>query len=138
MIAGLAILVFELGQTRDLLRSQTRNELSSSIVDHLLVIADSPQFLSVMRRGEEGEELTPDEWFQFEVRSRALLRYWENVHYQYRNGFYDEVEFASHRDGMGAHLEKAAAVVRAWCGMRAEFSPKFRAEIDGLLTTFQC
>ena len=36
VIAGLAILVFELGQTRDLMRAQTRNELSSSIVDHLL------------------------------------------------------------------------------------------------------
>ena len=138
VIAGLVLLVFELGQTRDLMRAQTRHELSTSIVEQLLVLAENPQLASIMRRGDAGEELTQDEWYQFEVRSRALFRYWENVHYQYREQLYDEVEFVSHRDAWAAYLGASVGAATAWCGMRTEFSPEFRDELDGVLSTFTC
>ena len=138
VITGIILLVFELGQTRDLMRAQTRHLLATSIVEHLLVLVENPQLASVMRRGDAGEGLSPDESYQYRVRSRALFRYWENVHYQYREQLYDEVEFASQRDSWAAYLGASSRVATAWCGMRTEFSPEFRAELDGVLSTFLC
>lgn len=138
VIAGLALVVFELSQTRDLMRAQTRHELATAIVAHLLVLAENPQLAGVMRRGDAGQELSPDEAYQYDTRSRALFRYWENVHYQYREGLYDGVEFASQRDAWASYLGTSKGAAMAWCGMRAEFSPEFRSELDGVLSTFRC
>ena len=138
VIGGIVLLVFEMGQTRDLMRAQTRHDLSASIVDLLLVIAENPQLASVMRRGDEGEDLSPDERYQYETRSRALFRYWEDVHYQYREGLYDRVEFVSQRDAWSAYLNGSRGAAAAWCGMRGEFSPEFRAELDGVSSTHGC
>jgi len=46
------------------------------------------------QRAGRGEQLTGDEQFQFRLRSNALFRYWEDVHYQYRLGLYDEEEYS--------------------------------------------
>lgn len=138
VLAGLLLLVVELDQNRDVMRAQTRHDLSTSIVEHLLAIVENPQLASVMRRGDAGEDLSSDEWYQYHVRSRALFRYWENVHYQYRAGLYDEVEFASHRDAWAAYLGTSRAPVSVWCEIRGEFSPEFRGELDGVLSTYRC
>lgn len=138
VIAGIVLLGFELGQTRDLMRAQTRHQLSTAIVGHLLVLAENPQLAGVMRRGDAGEELSPDEAYQYDNRSRALFRYWEDVHYQYREGLYDGVEFASQRDAWAGYLGASRGAATAWCGMRAEFSPEFRSELDGVLSAFRC
>jgi len=138
VIVGLVLLVFELQQTRDLMRAQTRHDLSSSIVTLLLSIAENPELAHVMVRGDAGEELSPDEHYIYETRSRALFRYWENVHYQYRKGLYDPGEYASQRDAWAAYLGTSRGAASAWCGMRREFSPEFRAELDGVLPTTGC
>ena len=138
VVVGLVLLVFELRQTRDLMQAQTRHDLSSSIVTLLLSIAENPELAHVMLRGDAGEELSPDEYYIYETRSRALFRYWENVHYQYRKGLYDPREFASQRDAWAAYLGTSPGAASAWCGMRQEFSPEFRAELDGVLSTTGC
>jgi hypothetical protein len=138
VIVGIILLVFELKQTRDLMRAQTRHDLSSSIVNLLLSIAENPELAHVMVRGDAGGELSPDELYIYETRSRALFRYWENVHYQYRKGLYDPGEFASQRDAWAAYLGTSSGAASAWCGMRREFSPEFRTELDGVLPTTGC
>ena len=97
VLAGLILLVAELGQNRDLMRAQIRHELSTVIADQQMAGAQNPQLASVLRRAAAGEELSPDEAYQVLLRNNALIRYWEDVHYQYRAGLYDEVEFMSHR-----------------------------------------
>ena len=113
VIVGIVLLVFELGQTRDLMRAQTRHDLSNSIVELLLVIAENPQLADVMHRGDAGEELSPAERYQYLTRSRALFRYWENVHYQYREGLYDRVEFDSQRDAWAGYLGASSGAASA-------------------------
>jgi len=138
VIIGLVLLVFELNQTRDLMQAQTRHDLSSSIVALLLSIAENPELAHVMFRGDAGEELSPVEQYIYETRGRALFRYWENVHYQYRKGLYDRGEFSSQRDAWAAYLGTSSGAASTWCGMRGEFSPEFRAELDGVLLTTGC
>ena len=100
VVISLLFVGYEIRQNTTLARAQMRNELSMGIVNWLMVEAENPQLASVALRGRVGGELTVEEARQYERQTRALFRCWENVHYQYRQGLYDEVEFSGHRDAM--------------------------------------
>ena len=137
-LVGLLLVVLQLQQNRELMRAQVRHELAMGIVGLLETPAANPQLASVLRRGAAGEPLTPDEAFQFGLRSNALLRYWENVHYQYRQGLYDELEFTQQRAAWRTSLASSAGFVAYWCRVRDLYSPPFRQELDGLLEEGGC
>jgi hypothetical protein len=86
-----------------------------------------------LRRGGLGERLTDDEQFQFRIRSNALFRYWEDVHYQYRQGLYDEVEYSRQKAAWKATFASSVGLVNYWHEARTLYSPLFASEIDALL-----
>ena len=132
-IVGLLMVIMQLQQNRTLMRAQVRHELATTIVDLLNSSASNSQLASVLRRAALGEELTEDEQFQFRLRSNALLRYWEDVHYQYRLGLYDEVEYERQKAAWKATFASSVGFVHYWCEVRTLYSPLFASEIDGLL-----
>jgi len=138
VLIGLLLLIAELAQNRDMMRAQIRHELAAGIVDLLQTPANNAQLASVLYRGISGEELTPEELFQFELRTNALLRYWEDVHYQYRVGLYDDSEFERQRKAWKASLLRSRLAVDYWCRVRMLYSPEFAREIDSLLEDDRC
>ena len=137
-LIGLLLIVVQLQQNRDLMRAQIRHDLAMGIVELLNTPAANSQLASVLRRGELGEALTPDEQFQFEVRSNALLRYWEDVHYQYRQGLYDEVEYSAQQEAWKGTLSRSVGLAAYWCKVRTLYSPLFMAELDALRSPTAC
>ena len=137
VLLGIILLVIELNQNRDMMRAQIRNEMATEIIGMLSDIAYSPEFASVFNRGVAGEELTPDEATQFQMRAFALFRYFENVHYQYRQGLYDESEFATQKIAWTNALS-SKRVSRLWCGYRNSISVEAREAIDELLSDREC
>lgn len=138
VLIGLLLLIAELAQNRDMMRAQIRHELAMGIVDLLQTPANNDQLADVLYRGISGEDLTPTEMFQVELRTNALFRYWENVHYQYRVGLYDDTEFAKQRDAWSASLARSRLAVDYWCKVRLLYSPEFAQEMDGLLVDSPC
>ena len=138
VLVGILLLVMELQQNRDMMRAQTRHELSMGIVDLLQVPASNEQLASILYRAAAGEELTPKELFQFRLRTNALFRYWEDVHYQYRIGLYDESEFDRQKSAWRASLAGSPFGQDYWCEVRELYSPEFMAEMDGLLSGDGC
>lgn len=138
VLVGILLLVVELNQNRDMMRAQIRHELASGIVDLLQVAASNEQLADVMFRAHSGEELTPRELFQFQLRTNALFRYWENVHYQYREGLYDATEFQKQRDAWKASMKNSVLGQAYWCQVRTLYSPEYMAEMDGLLRDDAC
>ena len=132
-ILGLLLVVFQLQENRSLMRAQVRHQLASTIVDLLNSSANNNQLAGVLRRGARGEELTEDEQMQFRMRWNAVLRYWEDVHYQFRLGLYDEVEFSRQKAAWKASFANSVGFVKYWSEVRTLYSPPFAAEIDGLL-----
>jgi hypothetical protein len=131
-ILGLLLVILQLQQNRTLMRAQVRHELASTIVDLLNTSANNSQLAGVLRRAGLGEQLTEDEQMQFQLRSNALLRYWEDVHYQYRLGLYDEVEYERQKAAWKATFANSIGFVRYWSQVRTLYSPRFASEIDGL------
>ena len=137
-LVGLILIAVQLKQNRDLMQAEIRHDLAMGIVEMLNVPASNTQLASVLRRGALGESLTPDEQFQFELRTNALLRYWEDVHYQYRQGLYDEVEFAAQKEAWGETFRRSEGLAAYWCRVRTLYSPAFMAELDTLQPRDSC
>ena len=135
VLAGIVLLIVELNQNREQVRAQTRHELAMGIVDLLQVPAANPQLAEVLFRAKTGQALTPAEMLQFELRTNALFRYWEDVHYQYRLGLYDDAEFSKQRDAWRASITSSALAQAYWCRVRLLYSPEFMTAMDGLLDT---
>jgi uncharacterized protein (TIGR02246 family) len=133
VLIGIALLLVELKQNRDMVRAQTRHELSMGIVDLLQTAAANERLADVLLRAQSGDWLTATEQLQFQMRTNALFRYWEDVHYQYRAGLYDDVEFARQRGAWRASLAGSRLGQRYWCQVRSLYSPQFMAEMDSLL-----
>ncbi|MBT8461332.1 MAG: hypothetical protein KJO44_02335 [Gemmatimonadetes bacterium] len=138
VLIGIALLLVELNQNATMIRAQTRNELSTGIVDLFGIVAENQQLASLRRRADAGDELTEDEAYQYAIITRAFFRYWENVHYQYRQDLYDDVEFARQREAWKSYAATSEALVRFWCEHGEEFSPEFASEFDSVLTTHTC
>ena len=132
-ILGLLLVIVQLQQNRTLMRAQVRHELATTIVELLNSSANNAQLTGVLRRASLGEPLTEDEQLQFRLRSNALLRYWEDVHYQFRLGLYDEVEYSRQKAAWKATFASSIGFVKYWSEVRTLYSPLFAAEIDGLL-----
>ena len=138
VLIGIILLIVELDQNREAIQAQTRSNLSQGIVDHLSLIASNSQLASLRRRIDAGEKATVNEQYQYQELTRALVRYWENVHYQYRQGLYDDAEFTAHREAIRGYFAYSNAIVEFWCRNRHGMSREFAEEIDGLLTTYNC
>lgn len=138
VLVGIILLVFELNQNRTMIRAQTRSALSTGIVDLFTAVAENPELASLRRRADAGEELTPDEKYRYEIITRAFFRYWENVHYQYRQGLYDDTEFSRQKEAWRDYALSSPALAGWWCTYRGEFSPEFAAEFDDLLPPGAC
>jgi len=138
VLVGIVLLIVEINQNRDMMRAQIRHDLAIGIVDLLQTTASNEQLADVMFRAISDEEITPREQFQFELRTNALLRYWEDVHYQYRVGLYDDIEFEKQREAWKTSLAKAKRAVQYWCQVRSLYSPAFASTIDALIPPQSC
>ena len=133
VLAGLLLLAFELNQNHEMTRAQTRSEISRQITDFLGGVAGDAELASLMRRAQAGEELTVDEEWQYFLLWSANVRFWENIHYQYRQDLFDEAEFEAERTGWRKIIQGNTVFAKYWCSATDGYSAEFVAEINSLL-----
>lgn len=138
VLVGIFLLITELSQNRTMMMAQTRSELSNEIVDLFARVAENESLAAARGLADAGEDLTTLQAYQYALITRAFFRYWENVHYQYRVGLYDDEEFGRQREAWQFYASQSAAVVDFWCTNRLQFSAEFVEEFDGILTTRTC
>ena len=138
VLAGILLLVYELDQNRDMMRAQTRHDIASEFVGLMTSVAENAELASLVRRGDSGAELSDDDQYRYERFTRGVLRYWEDVLYQYRLGMYDETEFAKQRLAWASYFARSKGGVAQWCATRDQFSAEYQRELNALLTTFVC
>ena len=138
VLIGIILLVIELDQNREMVRAQTRNDISQQIESRLLTLASNSQLTNVTRRAAAGEELSADEERQAYLYTSANLRGWENMHYQYRHGMFDEVEFKAEKTAWRFLINSNKLFPRVWCPTRQNYSPDFVAEIESIFDKDIC
>ena len=133
------LVVLELQQNRDMMRAQIRNELGQEIIDVMGLAAGNKEFAEIIVRATAGGAITPAERIMLDMRSEAIFRYWENVHYQHRAGMYDESEFSKHLATMREVIvNRDKQIAGYWCGNRQFFSDPFRVKYDAALPANIC
>ena len=132
VVASMVFVGMEIRQNNVLARAATRNEVAVQVVDLMMAVSGNPQLVEVIRRRHSGGELTEVENAQFRLRTLSFYRYFENVHYQRRQGLYAESEFLTQREAWRGFMS-AEGNEEVWCSMRETFSPEFRVDFDDLL-----
>ncbi len=138
VLIGIILLIVELDQTRDMMRAQIRNELARSSQDLLGIAVADQDLADLLFRAETDESLLPAESWRVGTWDQMVFRYWENVHYQYRQGLYDESEFSAHRGAILDVLAENPRLHSFWCKDRLIFSAPFMEFIDNLLDSPDC
>jgi hypothetical protein len=139
VLAGIVLVAYELAQNRALMEAQTRNEVSVQVVDLMRDVSTDPGLANLLRRAASGDPLSEDEVVQYLNRKLAMLRYFENVHYQFRRGLYDEVEFLRQQEAWRNWIRRGGpAQQQVWCDWRETFSPDFRLAFDSLHGSLTC
>jgi hypothetical protein len=138
VLLGLIFVGLELRQNQQMMRAQIRNDLSVGLNDVILVNAANEKLADARRRFGAGEQITLSELDQLWSWENAIFRYWENVHYQYRNDLYDETEFLAQREAWRKSMLNDRAHRYHWCDWGETYSPEFKAEMDALMPADGC
>ena len=134
----LLFLIAELNQTSEMNHGATRNQVASETSELLRDVGSSPRFAELIVKAAGNDELTAGEKVQYTRHTLSMLRYFENVHYQYRQELYDEEEFSTQREAWPKVYASSKPVVAIWCDFRQTFSRPYREEFDGLLSEHRC
>ena len=138
VVIGIALLIYELNQNREMMKVQIRNEISNAATELLLSDWGNLESSTIWVKAMNGEELDPAEYNMLESRLLAMFRYWENVNYQYRQGMYDENEYAAQKVAISEQILAAQHSVDFWCLNKQWFSEAFRIELDASLGSEVC
>jgi hypothetical protein len=139
VLGGLVLVVLQLNQNEKMMRAQTRHEIATGIAQLLMDTAGNPQLNEVMVRSNSGARLTPAEAYQVQMRLNAIFRLWEDEHYQYRMGLYDETEFTRERNTWKGVLLTNPGVLEFWCrNNKGNFSAEFARDMNGLIEPGTC
>jgi len=133
VLGGLLLLVFELQQSREMMEAQTRHDVSQGIVDQLGELASNADLADLELRGMCGKLESRLDVRRFSSHVNSRLRYWEDVHYQYRRGLYAESEFRAQTQAWRSYLQ-FSGVLDNWNRMKGGFAPEFVADIDALMS----
>jgi hypothetical protein len=137
ILFSILFLAYQIRETRELTRAQTRNAMAEAAVDLLASEAMNADLASIVYRSYKGEELPGEDMFRLERLMYAYFRVWENAHYQYRLGLYDDSEFRGLREVWRVRLGRPH-VAEIWCRVRDGHSPEFVAELEALMPKDAC
>lgn len=132
VILSILFLALQISRTEDVMKAQTRTALASRSIELLAGEAVNADLANIVRRSFDGGELSADERFRLDRLHQAYFRGWEDVHYQYRVGLFDEEEYSRLREAWRARLARPG-VAEFWCSMRSYYSAAFVRAVDELL-----
>ena len=138
VLLGILVLIYELNQNNVIAKAQTRSDIANFSRENVRMF-QSPFALEIARKRTSGEELSFEEVRWMNQAFRAEIRSWENVHYQYRVGLYDENEMESYRVFWRNRAEDCSDLFKSWYEqVRTQIEPNFRAEMDTYLREAKC
>ena len=138
VLIGIALLIFEIDQNRQAILAQTRNDIAQGAIGVISLTAVNPQLADIVVRSNRGEELSESEQYMLKSRAELIFRYWENVHYQYRLGTYDEGEFLRHMVTMNVVVTNTASLRNYWCENGSMFSEEYEKAANDILGADLC
>ena len=137
VVVTLAYLIVQMRQNTLATKAQTRSSITDQILDINNSVLANPALLEAREKANADSPLTLDEQNILNVNMVNWLRHWENVHFQYRHGTYDESEYLAQRVAWHHQLAVSSFWRQRWPNMCGMFSPEFVAEVDSLIARIE-
>lgn len=131
VIAGIVFLAIEIRQNSNAVRAQTRAQLAEGVTELFSANMNDKEYAAVLMRGNNIEELSPVEKYQYSRHRNAWIHYWNNVAYQYQMGLYDKSEFILQVSTIRADMEKYPGLKIHWCNNKYSASQSLIKAIEG-------
>ena len=138
VLIGIVLLIFELNQNREMIRAQTRNDIAQNALSILSLTATNEKLSEIVMRANSGDELTPSEYLMYVTRSESIFRHFENTHYQYRQGMFDDDEYQKHLATVTSVISRNNGLLVYWCTYKSMYSVPFGNDMDSLLGSDAC
>ena len=138
VLVGLILLILEIDQNRQATQAQTRNDIAQGAIGVISLAIDNPNLADIIVRSNRGEELSESEEYMLFSRAEVIFRYWENAHYQYRLGTYDEGEFTRHMVTMREIAWNTASLRQYWCENAGIFSEEYEKAANEIFGSEFC
>ena len=138
VVIGIGLLIVELDQNRDMMRSQTRHQIAIEDANFFLATAYDPDMTARIEQVSDGEQLEATERMQYSWRLAGWFRLQENIHYQARNGLFDQSEFEGIKNTWKTFVTTSPGVEKVWCFWRMNSSKEFREDFDDLFDDLGC
>ena len=106
VIGSLIFVGMQMKQDHDIAVANAYQARSQQIGDVMSQFWTDPAFRSGTYKVENGleDDITPDELVVLRGMTQSLFQFYENVHFQYQNGFITEDHWAKSRAGMKSFL----------------------------------
>ena len=138
VLIGIILVVIELDQNRDMMRSQIRYQVFQDEANYNMSVATNRQLVELVLRARQGDEMDGTDSVQNFIRLLSYFRIQENIHYQYRQGLLDDTEYEGIKIARRGFVGVSRATARAWCVIRRGTSPEFMAEMDQSFVDLNC
>lgn len=138
LLIGVVVVIYELQQNNLIARAQTRSEISRSTIESAAMYS-SPEAIRLTAKFTKGEEFSIEDNVWLRTAWRREFRSWENVHYQYRLGLFDENEMESYRYFWQLRADDCSDLFSGYYQeLRMQLEPHFRSEMDRKFTAADC
>lgn len=138
VLLGIILLVVELDQNRDMMRSQIRYQVFQDEANYNLSVATDRELVELIYRAGQGEELDGADRVQNFIRLIAYFRIQENIHYQYRQGLFDQQEYENIKQAQRGFVGVSSETANVWCVIRRGTSKEFRDDMDQAFVGLDC
>lgn len=132
VILSILFLALQVSRTEGVIKAQTRTAVASHATALLFGEASNADLASIVYRSYAGEELSDEDSFRLARLMQAYFRSWEDIHYQYRVGLFDEEAYSRVREAWRLRLARPG-VREVWCSARGSYSEAFVGDIDEIL-----
>jgi len=119
VIAGIVFLALELQQNTEMIRAQSRADMSRDVGNLLSLHVNDPEYIDAMSRGLHGETLTEIEAVQFRRTYNAMIWHWNNLEYQHRAGLYPTSEYRLQMNIIRRDISQLSGFNKHWCASKA-------------------
>ena len=138
VIAGIIFLAIEIRQNSDAIRAQTRAQLAEEVTELFSVNMNDQEYATVLMKGNNLEELSAVERYQYYRHRNAWANHWLNVAYQHKMGMYDDVEFELQISNVRQDMETYPGLKVHWCAWRDRSTPELIEAVEGDLSGAYC
>lgn len=134
VVVSLLYLAVQVRQNTKVARAATRTALARDQQAAASDLVTGDDMARIFHAHINGEDVEPHQMIRLQARAYRDFRFWDNAHYQFREGMLSAEEWNGIRENLKQLLLYVKAYRTYWDGERTSYSTRFQEEVDRMLT----